>query len=498
MAGLSPKNNGYRIKYRLPVRGKKDKNPYEKFRTNKLEAEKIKREVEELCDSADLKVARADQIEYWINQKYITPDHAEFLFPGFTAPKSHYKESDKVVYTKLRTHFSKHYTAKAKPKHHNGMMNQLDKIFDWMKKHVDDLSDLNEGHAHDFLDYITNHAEQDRAYNVTQPDGTVSKMKRVGYAPGATRVFMLQFHAIARVLVTGHCCSENQRPPCKPSAELKGILSSYDGKRINTSSRDRQTHAPSLHQDVVDWMLTESLKEKLLLGGAFPVAIYLGRYLGPRDEEVAYLQWDHIASDFTRTGNDGSTKFGKINIRGDWCPYKNPKKETPPGVTNLNNEPSWNGSKTGDFRELDIHHSAYPILKKEYERQCDVFGFSTEKLGRRTIKIPNCPYVIPSTKWDKGSNGVLADSRVLNRKGPIYPSQINKAMKLFLQRNNQIVFTYYSWRHTFATHYIRDGGKPIALMILMGHKRFETTLKYVNANEVSSDPINDILDSAPT
>ena len=93
-----------------------------------------------------------------------------------------------------------------------------------MKKPVDDLSDLNEGHAHDFLDYITNHAEQDRAYNVTQPDGTVSKMKRVGYAPGATRVFMLQFHAIARVLVTGIVVRKTRDLPVNHRQSSKGFF----------------------------------------------------------------------------------------------------------------------------------------------------------------------------------------------------------------------------------------------------------------------------------
>ena len=475
MASLFSTNNTNKVVYSLSVPGKKAKKLYPKKRKNIAEAEKIKREVEELEDSADLRFARVDQIEYWINQEYITPDHAEFLFQGFTAKKKKTKDFDDLVFVKLRQHFSKHYTNKSKDKHHDVMMAQLDSIFSWMKEHVDNLSNLSESHAHKFLEYITMYAEQKKVETIIQPDGEIIRMKKVGYAPGTARQFMLQFHAIARVLVTGHCCSKNQRPQCPPSDELAGILESYEGDMVNTAGRNRETHQPSLPPDIVEWVLENCFEEKLLLGGAFPTAMYLARYLGPRNEETAFLQWEHIETDFLGYTNRG--KHGVIVTQGSKCPFSG----------------RWNGPKNGEKREADIHPRLYPVLKDEYKKQIKEFGFRTKLMGKRKIKIPNSYYVIPSLKivgWIKHPTKPI---RELNKMGPIWPREMAKALGKFLKRNGQEVFGYYAWRRTFATDWFRENGNPRTLQQIMGHKDLKTTMKYADPADIETGPIANTL-----
>jgi integrase/recombinase XerD len=55
---------------------------------------------------------------------------------------------------------------------------------------------------------------------------------------------------------------------------------------------------------------------------------------------------------------------------------------------------------------------------------------------------------------------------------------INKAYKRLANRLNIKQFTSYDLRHTFAVHYMDNGGSIENLAVMMGHKKLETTRRY--------------------
>ena len=53
--------------------------------------------------------------------------------------------------------------------------------------------------------------------------------------------------------------------------------------------------------------------------------------------------------------------------------------------------------------------------------------------------------------------------------------------------NNQKKVTFHTSRHTFATLYLIAGGKVENLMLLLGHKKLETTMIYVKIAAVDAN-----------
>jgi integrase len=434
MASKDVLKNMHRIRYRIPIKGQKNKKDITKKTIDAEKATAIKSIADDIERAVDVG-APIESIDQWVQNGYLKPDQASYIFRNWTPPTVT-KSADSVTYAKLSSAMHKHYelVSGAESKNYSTMSGKIGLVLEWIKENVSNLSEMDENTAREMAMYMETTAPQKKFELITRKDGKTIRKRKIGYAPKQVGSLCQTLHMAARLLHDGSCCDKHVRVQ-----DLAGILQKNEVKNFTVTNPKRKTYPRPINNEESEWLMKHSQTEVSLLGGSFASSVHLGKWAGMRNEEATFCQWTHMELD-----------HDIIEIQGDECPITG----------------RWNGTKSGDSRKVDIHPDLKKVLLKERDRQIKLFG---QRKNKQHI-YPNYPYVI-----------------VGGGDGPVWSETLTEALKKFLKRHDQTTYTYYSLRHTFGTEYIRNGGNVKDLQLLMGHKDISTTMMYVDAVDVEKD-----------
>lgn len=124
------------------------------------------------------------------------------------------------------------------------------------------------------------------------------------------------------------------------------------------------------------------------------------------------------------------------------------------------------GVRVSDVKALNQHNIRGAMLV-----------FSPQKTRETSAELVRIPLTPRAKKY-------------INKKGALVPATSDQVMNRHLKTISEAAgidkkITFHVSRHTFATLFLKAGGKVEVLMGLMGHQSLKTTMKYIHVTEES-------------
>ena len=253
-------------------------------------------------------MARAGDIELWVQRKYLKLEEAADAFPGYldTLDRDQLARVTVTDYGKLLSAYEDYAlrTSKAKDPHrktHQNHMSVAREVIRWLSEAVPQVADLTESHCRSYQ----HHLEQQLA-----PWTVFHRL---------TKLRLLMDQAVELGMAAGN-----------PARALQ--------------LRQPKTTVPRrvLSTDEAQLLLDASLKYRQWIGGGVPTVVRLGLYAGLRDEEMRWAKWSWL--------NPGRRI---LTVQQATCPVTGEV---------------WN-PKDYELRRLDVKEALVTYLAEERERQ---------------------------------------------------------------------------------------------------------------------------------
>ena len=133
-------------------------------------------------------------------------------------------------------------------------------------------------------------------------------------------------------------------------------------------------------------------------------------------------------------------------------------------------------------------------------RLSEIAHLSNDSLSSEGVRINgkgNKTRIVPISRelyWELENSGSLEHIWIGKKQSPLAPDGVKSAFQRIYHRAG-IKAGSHSLRHTFATQYLRRGGKIWALQRILGHSRISTTEIYTHL--VNDDVIRDHREVSP-
>ena len=258
----SSHRTGKRIQYTIVVAGKKIRR--DKHRPTVVEARLLVREVELLEQATRTQIATSDQIENWIDRRFIKPEEAAQAFPGYTETAARLRRTQHVQtdYDRILERYDDYSAATAKGgvdrKTHANNMSVAKKVIAWLKTHFPQIKDFTQRDA----------------------EGYREELQASGYAPWTI------FHHLTKLRLLFDQALELDMADSNPARLIK----------LRQPKRTKRRRVLSFEE--AKWMLDISTDPAYQwLSGTLSIVVQLGLYAGLRNSEMAWFDWDWIEWD---------------------------------------------------------------------------------------------------------------------------------------------------------------------------------------------------------
>jgi len=145
------------------------------------------------------------------------------------------------------------------------------------------------------------------------------------------------------------------------------------------------------------------------------------------------------------------------------------------------------GELQGLLRDcLDFDQGIVTVKRTYCHRSREIQGWTK---GRKNRRVP----------MSKGLMQIMGDKRKLAMSEPVFPYSMNsfgvRRLKPACVEAGVTPIRVHDLRHTFASHLCMRGVHVVKVMELMGHKKLETTMKYMHLTDDSLVGVTNVLDS---
>ena len=393
-----------------------------------------------LVEAAKIRMATQDDIERWINFRLLETKHAEVIFKGFSAAKQMLQQGsgavNQVDFGELREFYEAYILDKetlsdANRSTHYNHMNMYDQVAAWVQENHPRL-DMTEADVEKYI------ADQRRRWS----DSTANK-----------RLVKLR-HMLERAKKAGWI-----KVNVAETAEVSVKKGKVDAPRSALMPDQVKRIWDRLEEkiDIYENPIATDYRTKPM-AGCLPLAVALGVYAGLRNEEIRWLVWPAI-----KIREEGSRIIiGRVQCK------KTGRVWTP---------------KSGEYRTIGMNDKLKDIIIAHRDR--------LKKAGMR------CPqFVIPGGSWRYARSGQGAKLKNHRPSHTCIPEKtLTRSFREFIANEADLKLgdpapTFYSLRHTFATHLANNYNAPNSLLKVqkrMGHVDIETTMGYVD--DIDSDGI---------
>ena len=273
MASVSefPARKSLRISYRLKVDGRFAQKS--KYARGNSQANRLKRQLEELEEATRTGVAASTDIKDWIAKGWIKHEEAEVAFPGYgeTAAREFQPELIATDYSKILAAYEDYVQENSKGgperKTYKNHMNMASQVVSWLESDVPNLERLTE------------------ELIISKRRALSSKYSQWSVYHYLTKLRLLLDQAVAL-----------------------GMISNNHARAIKLKQPKKTTERRILTRKEIRQVLELSLDHRQRISGSLPTVVRLGLYAGLRDEEMCWLKWDAI--DFNH---------GIISVRESRC-----------------------------------------------------------------------------------------------------------------------------------------------------------------------------------
>ena len=294
-----------RISYRLKLNGSSAQKS--KYAKSKSQANRLKRQIEELEEATRTGVATSTDIKDWISKGWIKQEEAEIAFPGYkeTSERKRGTETSRTDYNAILDAYEgyaiDHSKGGADRKSHRNHMSMARQVVSWLESSFPDITAVTQ-------DSIETHL---RILKDTYSSWTVCHY--------LTKLRLLLDQAV----------------------EL-GMIHDNPARSIRLNQPKRATIRTLLTPEQASELLELSLNYRHFINGSLPTVVRLGLYAGLRNEEMCWLKWDAI---------DWRSRI--IEVKQSRC------EET---------EQTWI-PKDSEARRIDVKQGCIDYLQKEQSRQ---------------------------------------------------------------------------------------------------------------------------------
>ena len=416
MASIRADQGRWRLRYSLTLPDGYKKTQKPKKRKNKHQVEYLYHLAVKLEKATMEKFAKKEDIDLWIEEKLLPQDMAKELFPGYADVVEQRGPEEKVDFDRIEAAFGDFMLTRQKAADpnrntHKNHVNMAKQVVNWLKANHPTLVTLQ---PKDVIDYKNEMAIKDRLSEST----INNRMQKLKYLLDiAVDLNMVQTNAYLE--------SGWKRKKIKPK-QSRRIYTVDEIELLKTA------------------LSNPFYSTRKIINGCFPIACYLGLYLGLRNEEIAWQTWDSI-----------DLEEATLTVEEVEC-------ETTKRV--------WN-PKTVAFRTLGLNGQlkAHLIAEKERQIQEGIYG----------------QFVIVGGGYRAGSKFVTG-SRQAKKKhyaSVIGDKTLRNSFRAFLKREGIDLKkpepTFYSFRHTFATMLLRNNTDIATVQHRMGHAEVSTTMGYL-------------------
>ena len=396
-----------------------------------------------------------NEIETWIEKKYIKPETAAKVWTGFQATTDLRGKTPHIDWKKIKEAYTDHYLKPLKEgskrpdsnrKAFRNHMSQFKIVSDWLK---------------------TNHP------GLTPSDVELRKwqesMLAKGYTASTVNKRRSALSVILKVAVEADMILRNPLDKSEP-APIKTLKEIQKRPRRPMSGAEAANTVKRITEKLDLYSNPNAVPNtrKYPMNGCLPIAFFEGWYMGLRNEEVRWSTWDSI--DYDR---------GVYYVQATTCITSN--EEWVP--------------KDDEAREIKIIDRMMEWFNWERERQKNlVIKYEKrdrlppgKKVGDIKNPSPLGQFIIPSGTYRRPDlRGRPVGETALRRS---FTEFINNEVDLY----RQLLPTFYSGRHTHATEAARAGMKPRDLQARMGHADLRTTMKYIEAVRAEESTIEEDL-----
>lgn len=309
MAKIYPhkQRNCLRIEYTLTLRGRKVRRP--RYVRDTAEARLLQRRLEQLEQATRTGIARQNDIEEWIDRKWLKQEEAKIAFSGCfqesiarkTRRASTSTDYDQIL--KAYETYSLNATAGSggADRNHQNAMSHARVALEWLRKNYPTLEDLTEDGIREYRQQLEGQ-----------------------FAPWTV------FHRMTKMRLLLDQAVQMQ------------MLAENPARKVEIRQPKRRKVFRVLSLEEVRWILETSLRYPTWINGGLPIAIRMGLYAGLRDIEMVWFSWDWIDWDgrIIQIGETVCETTGQV-----WIP------------------------KTHEARELDVKSDFIQYLKEERKRQ---------------------------------------------------------------------------------------------------------------------------------